>query len=84
MLPKSHDLGSVFLFALISPFLSLGYEDFNHWWQWLNWMQGVAEAVDKYRDYFPGHNAIPMPKVINGYVKCIEGRINGQIVRIYD
>ena len=44
----------------------------------------VVDAVDKYRDYFPGHNAIPMPKVVNAYVRSVEGRGNGEIIRIYD
>ena len=44
----------------------------------------VDAAVDKYESYFPGHNPVPMSKVINAYVKCIEGRINGQIIRIYE
>ncbi|MEP4756797.1 MAG: short chain dehydrogenase, partial [Nonlabens ulvanivorans] len=26
----------------------------------------VEDAYDKYKDYFPGHNPIPMTKVING------------------
>ena len=44
----------------------------------------VEDAVDKYQDYFPGHNAIPMKKVVNGYVKSIEGAGTGEIIRIYD
>jgi len=44
----------------------------------------VEDAVDKYQDYFPGHNAIPMKKVINGYIKSIEGAETGKIIRIYD
>ncbi len=44
----------------------------------------VEDAVDKYQDYFPGHNAIPMPKVVNAYIRSIEGRGNGEIIRIYD
>ena len=44
----------------------------------------VEDSVEKYRDYFPGHNPIPMWKTINGYVRCIEGKGNGEIVRIYD
>jgi len=44
----------------------------------------VEDAVDKYQDYFPGHNAIPMKKVVNGYVKSIEGANTGQVIRIYD
>ena len=44
----------------------------------------VEDAVDKYRDYFPGHNAIPMPKVVNGYIRSVEGKDNGKVIRIYD
>jgi len=44
----------------------------------------VEDSVYKYQDYFPGHNAIPMKKVINGYVKSIEGAETGKIIRIYD
>ena len=29
----------------------------------------VEDAVEKYEAYFPGHNPIPMKKVINGYCK---------------
>lgn len=44
----------------------------------------VEDAVEKYESYFPGHNPIPMKKVINGYVRSIEGKENGQVIRIYD
>ena len=44
----------------------------------------VEDAVKKYEAYFPGHNPIPMNKVINAYVKSIEGRLNGKIITIYD
>ncbi len=44
----------------------------------------VEDAVDKYEVYFPGHNPIPMKKVINGYVKSVEGRGTGEIIRMYD
>jgi len=44
----------------------------------------VEDAVDKYEAYFPGHNPIPMEKVVNGFVKSIEGKGSGQIIRIYD
>lgn len=43
----------------------------------------VEDAVEKYQDFFPGHNAIPMRKVVNGYVRSVEGRGNGEIIRIY-
>ncbi len=44
----------------------------------------VEDAVEKYEDYFPGHNPIPMKKVINGYVRSVEGKETGQIIRMYD
>lgn len=44
----------------------------------------VEDAVEKYQDYFPGHNPIPMDKVVNGYVRSVEGKGTGEIIRIYD
>jgi NAD(P)-dependent dehydrogenase (short-subunit alcohol dehydrogenase family) len=44
----------------------------------------VADAVDKYQDYFPGHNPVPMTKVINAYVKSVEGKGSGDIIRVYE
>ncbi|MFC4219583.1 short chain dehydrogenase [Flagellimonas marina] len=44
----------------------------------------VEDAYEKYKDYFPGHNPIPMKKVINGYVRSVNGKGNGQIIRVYD
>ena len=44
----------------------------------------VEDSVEKYEEYFPGHNPIPMSKVINGYVKSVEGKGTGEIIRIYD
>lgn len=44
----------------------------------------VEEALDKYGDYFPGHNPIPMDKMLMGYIRSVEGKANGEIIRIYD
>ncbi|MGD9054952.1 MAG: short chain dehydrogenase [Desulfobacterales bacterium] len=44
----------------------------------------VEDAVEKYEAYFPGHNPIPMQKVINGYVKSVEGKGTGEIIIMYD
>ena len=44
----------------------------------------VEDAVEIYEEYFPGHNPIPMRKVINGYVKSVEGSGTGEIIRMYD
>ena len=42
----------------------------------------VEDAYEKYRDYFPGNTPVPMHKIVDGYVKCVEGKINGRILRI--
>jgi len=44
----------------------------------------VEDAIDKYEAYFPGHNPIPMNKVVNGYVKSVEGSGTGEIIKMYD
>jgi NAD(P)-dependent dehydrogenase (short-subunit alcohol dehydrogenase family) len=44
----------------------------------------VEDAVHIYEDYFPGHNPIPMKKVVNGYIKSVQGSDNGTIIRMYD
>jgi len=44
----------------------------------------VEDAYEKYKDFFPGHNPVSMDKVINAYVRSVEGRGNGQIIRSYE
>ncbi|MEL6306249.1 MAG: short chain dehydrogenase [Bacteroidota bacterium] len=44
----------------------------------------VEDAYERYKDFFPGHNPIPMRKVINGYVRSVNGKGNGEIIRIYN
>jgi len=44
----------------------------------------VEDAIEIYQDYFPGHNPIPMKKVVNGFIKSVEGKGNGEIIRMYD
>ena len=44
----------------------------------------VEDAYEKYKDFFPGHNPIPMSKVVNAYVRSVEGKGNGEIIRVYD
>lgn len=44
----------------------------------------VEDAVEKSGAYFPGHNPIPMRKVVNAYIKSVEGRETGEIKRMYD
>lgn len=43
----------------------------------------VEDAYEKYKDFFPGHNPVPMNKVINAYVRSVKGTNNGEIIRFY-
>lgn len=43
----------------------------------------VEDAVEKYAGYFPGHNPVPMWKVVNGYMKSIKGARTGEVIKIY-
>lgn len=42
----------------------------------------VEDAFEKYKDYFPGNTPVPMHKIVDGYVKSIEGKITGRILKI--
>lgn len=44
----------------------------------------VEDAVDKYADYFPGHNPAGMKKVVNAYVRSVEGNGTGEIITVYE
>lgn len=44
----------------------------------------VDASAEKYADYFPGHNPIPMWKTVNAYVKSVMGKGNGKVIRIYE
>ncbi len=44
----------------------------------------VEDAVDKYADYFPGHNPADMKKVVNAYVRSVEGNGTGEIITVYE
>lgn len=44
----------------------------------------VEAAYEKYKGYFPGHNPVPMSKVINAYIRSIEGKTNGKVIRYYE
>jgi NAD(P)-dependent dehydrogenase (short-subunit alcohol dehydrogenase family) len=42
----------------------------------------VEDSYEKYKDYFPGNTPVPMNKIVDGYLKCILGKISGRIIRI--
>ena len=44
----------------------------------------VADAYEKYKDYFPGHDPISMTKVVNAYIRSVSGTDNGQVIRVYE
>ncbi|MGI9530594.1 short chain dehydrogenase [Lutimonas sp.] len=44
----------------------------------------VEDAYKKYKHFFPGHNPISMKKAVNAYVRSVEGKGNGEIIRIYE
>ncbi|WP_299459700.1 short chain dehydrogenase [uncultured Microscilla sp.] len=43
----------------------------------------VEAAADKYRDYFPGHIPVTMQQMLSGYIRSVEGKGNGEVIRIY-
>jgi NAD(P)-dependent dehydrogenase (short-subunit alcohol dehydrogenase family) len=44
----------------------------------------VQDAYAKYKDYFPRHNPVPMSKAVNAYVRSVEGKGRGEIIRFYE
>lgn len=42
----------------------------------------VEDAYEKYKNYFPGNTPVPMRKVVDGYVKSVFGKLNGEVIRI--
>lgn len=44
----------------------------------------VENSKDKFGDYFPGHTPVSMNKMANGYVKSVEGKVRGEVIRIYE
>ena len=44
----------------------------------------VEDSAEAYGVYFPGHIPVPMADVIDGYVRSVEGKGTGEIIRIYN
>jgi len=44
----------------------------------------VMDSWHKYESYFPGHPPISMDKMMNGYIRSVQGRGTGQVIRIYN
>lgn len=43
----------------------------------------VEDSAEAYADFFPGFDPVSMDRVVNGYVRSVETRMNGEIIRIY-
>lgn len=44
----------------------------------------VEDSYEKYQDYFPGHNPVPMNKAVNAYVRSVMGKDHGKVIRKYE
>ncbi|MCX6247847.1 MAG: short chain dehydrogenase [Bacteroidetes bacterium] len=42
----------------------------------------VEDSFGKYEDFFVGHTPVPMQKVADAYVRCVESPIRGEIIRL--
>ncbi|MFK7937521.1 MAG: short chain dehydrogenase [Saprospiraceae bacterium] len=43
----------------------------------------VEDAYAKYESYFPGHPPISMKKMMYGYIRSVQGKDSGKVIRIY-
>ena len=43
----------------------------------------VEDSAEAYADFFPGFDPVSMDRVVNGYVRSVETRATGKIIRIY-
>lgn len=43
----------------------------------------VQDSMEAIGSYFPGHNPVPMERVVNAYLKSIEGIVTGEIIRVF-
>ncbi len=43
----------------------------------------VEDSAEKYAGVFPGYDPVSMERVVNGYVRSVETKITGRILKIY-
>lgn len=43
----------------------------------------VEDSAEKLSAAFPGHVPVPMHKAVAGFIKSVEGLVNGEVIRIY-
>ena len=82
--PVPGSVGLSFVNGAIHSFVLAASRELKHQ-QRLNVIApGLVEpAAEKLGAYFPGHIPVPMDKVVPGYLRSVEGNVNGEIVRIY-
>ncbi|MET3879549.1 hypothetical protein [Chitinophaga sp. OAE865] len=44
----------------------------------------AADSAGAIAHLFPGFNPVPMQKLVNAYLKSVEGVVNGQIIRVHE
>ena len=44
----------------------------------------VEDSYEKYKDFFPKHIPISMENSVNAYVRSVEGKESGQVIRVYE
>lgn len=43
----------------------------------------VEDASDRIKNLFPGQEPVSMKKVVNAYIRSIEGNVSGEIIKVY-
>jgi NAD(P)-dependent dehydrogenase (short-subunit alcohol dehydrogenase family) len=43
----------------------------------------VLESMSGYASYFRGHEPVPVAKIARAFSKSVEGRLNGQVFKVY-
>ena len=43
----------------------------------------VEDSAEAYADVFPGFDPAPMGRVVNGYVRSVETRVTGRVIKVY-
>jgi NAD(P)-dependent dehydrogenase (short-subunit alcohol dehydrogenase family) len=42
----------------------------------------VEDSAEKLGSFFPGYDAVPMFRVVNGYLRSVEGKITGKVILV--
>ncbi len=43
----------------------------------------VEDSAEMYADFFPGFDPVSMERVVNGYIRSVETKITGRVIKIY-